>query len=91
MGTLRKIRYNCKRAAFLVEKKLISGLTLREKAELHIHLYGCSVCRVFDRQSQLINKSVQQLFKSSKDISIHLDESYKQNLQHRIEKELNKN
>jgi hypothetical protein len=91
MGSLKKIIYNCKRATFLIEKKLIEGLTLRENLELHIHLYGCSVCRVFDKQSALINKMVQQLFKSSNDDKIHLDDTFKQELQHRIEEELNKN
>lgn len=90
MGPLKKIRYNCKRATFLIEKKLISGLTLTEKAELHIHLYGCSVCRLFDSQSRLINRMVKQLFKNSNDTSTQLDEDYKQNLQHRIDEALNK-
>jgi hypothetical protein len=91
MGPIKKIIYNCKRATFLIEKKLIEGLTLREKMELYIHLYGCSVCRIFDKQSALINKMVQQLFKSSNDDKIRLDDTFKQELQHRIEEELNKN
>lgn len=89
MGPLKKIIYNCKRATFLIEKKLIDRLTLREKMELRIHLFGCSVCRVFDKQSALINQMVQHLFKTPKDT--HLDDNFKQELQHRIEDELNKN
>ncbi len=91
MGPLKKIIYNCKRATLLIEKKLIDRLTLREKMELRIHLFGCSVCRVFDKQSALINQMVQQLFKSAKDTGTHLDDTFKQELQHRIEDELNKN
>jgi hypothetical protein len=91
MGPIKKIIYNCKRATFLIEKKLINRLTLREKVELHIHLYGCSVCRLFDKQSAIINNMVQQLFRSSNDAEVHLDDSFKQDLQHRIEEELNKN
>jgi hypothetical protein len=91
MGPIKKIIYNCKRATFLVEKKLIDRLTLREKVELRIHLYGCSVCRLFDKQSAIINNMVQQLFRSSNDVSVHLDNNFKQELQHRIEEELNKN
>ena len=91
MGPLKKIIYNCRRATFLIEKKLIDRLTLREKMELRIHLFGCSVCRVFDKQSALINQMVQQLFKSTKDTGAHLDDTFKQELQHRIENELNKN
>jgi hypothetical protein len=91
MGPIKKIIYNCKRATFLVEKKLTDGLTLREKIELRIHLYGCSVCRVFDKQSALINKMVQQLFTSNNNTEVHLDDTFKQELQLRIEEELNKN
>jgi hypothetical protein len=91
MGPLKKIVYNCKQATFLIEKKLISKLTFRETIELRIHLYGCSVCRVFDKQSQMINTMVQQLFRSSDNPSIRLDDNFKQELQHRIEEELNKN
>ncbi|MGF7078633.1 hypothetical protein [Mucilaginibacter sp. UYCu711] len=91
MGPIKKIIYNCKRATFLIEKKLIDRLTLREKMELRIHLYGCSVCRIFDKQSAIINKMVQQLFKSSNDAAVQLDDTFKQDLQHRIEQELNKN
>ena len=91
MGPIKKIIYNCKRATFLIEKKLIDRLTLREKMELRIHLYGCPVCRIFDKQSAIINNMVQQLFRSSNDVSVHLDDNFKKNLQHRIEEELNKN
>ncbi|MFD2863619.1 hypothetical protein [Mucilaginibacter antarcticus] len=90
MGTLKKIRYNCKGATLLIERKLITGLTLRQKAELRIHLYGCSVCRVFEKQSRLINIMVQQLFKSNSS-NFHLEEGFKHKLQNRIEEELNKN
>jgi hypothetical protein len=91
MGPIKKIIYNCKRATFLIEKKLVDGLTLREKLELRIHLYGCSVCRVFDKQSAIINKMVQQLFRSSNNADVHLDDTFKQELQQRIDVELNKN
>lgn len=91
MGPIKKIRYNCKRATFLIEKKLIDRLTLRERIELRIHLYGCSVCRIFEKQSTIINKMVQQLFRSSNDAEVHLEDSFKQELQQRIDVELNKN
>jgi hypothetical protein len=91
MGPLKKIQYNCKQATFLIEKKLIDQLTIREQLELKIHLAGCSVCRVFSKQSKLINTMVQQFFKSTTDKTIHLDENFKNELQQLIEEELNKN
>jgi len=69
----------------------LSRITFREHIELRIHLLGCSVCRVYGKQSRIINDMVRQLFKSSLPGEIKLDESFKKELQERIEIELNKN
>lgn len=90
MGPLKKIIYNCKRATFLIEKKLVDRITFREEIELRIHLMGCSVCRIFGKQSRMINKMVHQLFHSSME-NAKLDEGFKKDLQEKIEEELNKN
>lgn len=90
MDELTKIAYNCKKATLLIEKKLISNLTLREKLELKIHLAGCSVCRIFERQSQMINTMVKQLFANGNTNEIRLDDDFKKDLQERIDKELDK-
>lgn len=90
MSLLRNIRYNCKEATFLIEKKLVGKITLREKLQLHIHLYGCSVCKVFNKQSKLINAMIKSLV-SNAAADIKLDDDFKSSLQHRIENELNKN
>jgi predicted anti-sigma-YlaC factor YlaD len=90
MGPLKKIQYNCKKATFLIEKKLIGHITLREHIELRIHLFGCSVCRVYQKQTGKINEMVRQLFRGSMNADTRLDDSFKKNLQERIENELNK-
>jgi hypothetical protein len=91
MGQLKKIMHNCKQATFLIEKKMIGRLTFSEKIELRIHLIGCSFCRLYDKQSHMINNMVRQLFHSSMNPDIKLDENFKKELQERIEEELNKN
>ena len=91
MSYLKKIIHNCKQATFLIEKKEIKRLSFREFIELRIHLYGCSFCRLYSRQSKAINKMVQELFNHSMKNSATLDESFKKELQERIEEELNKN
>lgn len=88
---IKKIAYNCKQATFLIEKKQLATLTLREKLELKIHLAGCSVCRTFQQQSIVINQMVKGLFHSSQPEEIKLDETFKNELQERIEKKLNEN
>jgi len=89
---IEKIAYNCKKATFLIEKKQIGTISLREKLELKTHLAGCSVCRIFEQQSIKINEMVKNLFHThNQQEEIKLDEDFKKAMQERIEKELNKN
>ncbi|MFA6245367.1 MAG: hypothetical protein WC615_00410 [Mucilaginibacter sp.] len=88
---LKKIAYNCKKATFLIEKKQIGTISMREKLELKIHLAGCSVCRIFEQQSLVINKMVHDLFHEPEpNEHIKLDDKFKKELQQRIEKKLDK-
>jgi hypothetical protein len=90
MGYLKKIRYNCKQATFLIEKKLISRLTLSEAIKLQIHLMGCLACQLYQKQSRKINDLIYQLFHSSMNQNIMLDDNFKNELQERIEIEMKK-
>jgi hypothetical protein len=90
MSYLKKIIHNCKQATFLVDKKATSRLSFREMIELRIHLYGCSFCRIYKKQSRVINEMVQELFHSSMKRDSKLNEEFKNELQERIEEELNK-
>lgn len=91
MNQLKKIQYNCRQATFLIEKRLISKLSFREHIELRIHLAGCSVCTLFNKQSRMINQMVKQLLDGTSPNEIKLDDRYKKQLHDRIEDELNKN
>jgi hypothetical protein len=86
---LRKIAYNCREATFLIEKKQIGSITPFEKMKLKIHLAGCSVCRIFEKQSITINRMVKELFSTSKHTELKLDDGFKKDMQERIERELN--
>lgn len=92
MSYLKKVIYNCKQATLLIEKKQLTQLSFRETIELRIHLTGCGMCRLYSKQSQVINTMVQQLFQASAQAgNISLDDDFKKELQDRIEEELNKN
>lgn len=91
MGALKKIQYNCKKATFLIEKKMIGRITLREQLELRIHLFGCSVCRIYQKQTIKITEMIRQLFNNAVNKETKLDDEFKKDLQDRIEEELNKN
>ena len=90
MGYLKKIIYNCKQATFLIEKKAIQKLSLRETFELRVHLLGCSFCRLYKKQSRVINQMVHELFRSATHPELKLDEDFKKELQDKIEEELNR-
>ncbi|GAA3936592.1 hypothetical protein GO495_13840 [Chitinophaga oryziterrae] len=85
MNRLKKIVYNCHKATFLIEKKQIGTITLREKIELKIHLAGCVICRIFQQQSILINRTVKELFQHRQ---MKLEDDFKKQLQQRIDEEL---
>ncbi|MBE9461723.1 hypothetical protein ACFP1I_30880 [Dyadobacter subterraneus] len=91
MNSLKGIIYNCRQATFLIEKKQVRKLTFRESVELRIHLTGCSVCRVFQKQSVMINRMVKNLIHDSQKKDRKLDDAFKRDLQDKIEGELNKN
>ncbi|MES2268054.1 MAG: hypothetical protein V4520_14930 [Bacteroidota bacterium] len=91
MSDLKKIIYNCRQATFLIEKRLLSKLTFREGIELHIHLAGCDVCKLYVKQSQKINEMVKQLLKSGTSNTPNLDGDFKEALQVQIEDKLNNN
>jgi hypothetical protein len=91
MSYLKKIIHNCKKATFLIDKKEMGSITLLEHIELRIHLVGCSFCRIYGKQSQAINLMVRELFRSAMRPGTKLDETFKNELQEKIEEELNKN
>jgi len=83
---VKKIAYNCREATFLIEKKQLTTITLREQMELKIHLAGCSVCRIFEEQSIIINKMVKNLFHGNH----KLDDEFKTSLKDQIKRKINK-
>ncbi|ASU32225.1 hypothetical protein [Mucilaginibacter xinganensis] len=91
MSYFKRVIYNCKQATLLIEKKSAGRLSLRESFELRVHLLGCSFCRIYKKQSGVINEMVQQLFRSSMQADKKLDDNFKKDLQLKIEEELNKN
>lgn len=83
MDPIKKIAYNCRKATFLIEKQQLSSITLKEKFELKIHLAGCSVCKIFQQQSILVNKMVSKhLADQYKDLVLGKD--FKDKLQQKI-------
>ncbi len=85
-----KIANNCEKATFMIEKKKFSTLSFTENLELRIHLAGCEVCRIYQRQSKLTDKVAFNFFNKSIQEDLKLDERYKKELQQRLEEKLNR-
>jgi len=88
MGSIRKIQNNCRQATYLIEKRQHTTLTSKEYIYLIIHLAGCSVCRLFRRQSRQINQLMQHIFRKSNAASHSLDDKLKQEMQEKINQKL---
>jgi hypothetical protein len=88
MGVIKKIQYNCREATYLIEKRQHVRLSIKERIHLLIHLSGCSVCRLFQQQSRMINRAMKALFKESAGEERRLDEDVKREMQDKINERL---
>jgi len=50
---------SCLKATELIEKKLHSGLTFREKFQLKMHKMMCDACSQYEKQSILMEKGIE--------------------------------
>ncbi len=46
---------SCKKATELIEKKLLTKLSLREKVQLTMHKSLCDACTAYEKQSKLMD------------------------------------
>jgi len=84
-----KVMLNCEEATFLITKSEVEKLGCIKKIQLKMHLAGCSFCRRFKLQSDIINKSLESL-ENIKNYNEHhhLPAEKKAELQNIIEKSL---
>lgn len=90
MNKLLKILYNCRKATFMIEKRMVKPLSFQENIELRLHLVTCGVCRLYINQSHKIDLMVKQILNSTPAANIRLDDDFKEELKTRIDNELNK-
>jgi hypothetical protein len=90
MGWYKRVINNCKKATLLIEKRNTQGISPLEQVELRLHLMSCSVCRLYNKQSQLIDKIVRQSYQNSLEANVSLDEDIKRELNKLIDNELKK-
>jgi hypothetical protein len=88
MPSLKEITYNCRQATFLIEKKQYGGITIKEHLQLKYHLAGCSVCRIYQKQSEYIGLILQKAMADFNRSHFELGSEFKKELQGRISEKL---
>lgn len=58
---------SCQKAAALVHKKYLTGLTRTERMQLRMHTSMCSACRAFEKQNAFIEKALESRLNSEQE------------------------
>lgn len=69
---------SCKKASELIDKRLVSELSFKEKISLRLHIAMCDLCSVYSKQSQSIDEAIKGRLKevkpsSAEDVSVLID------------------
>lgn len=69
---------SCKKASELIDKRLVSELSFKEKISLRLHIAMCDLCSVYSKQSQSIDEAIKGRLKevkpsSAEDVSLLID------------------
>jgi len=74
---MRILLKTCKKTTELIDKQMLTSLTLKEKVQLKAHKAICKTCNSYEKQSKLLDAFITKRFASSyKKMSI-LDEEKK--------------
>ena len=81
-----KIMLNCEEATYLITKSEVDKIACVKKIQLKMHLAGCSFCRRFKVQSDLIDQSLRtlehiKLHEEDKNSAIKLRDEKKEEIQ----------
>jgi len=76
---------SCKKASELIEKKMQFRLSAKEKMQLKMHKMMCNACSLYEIQSKLLEKSLEEHLKGE------LKEKEMKELKNKINKSLKNN
>lgn len=80
MNWINENKRDCKKATFLIEKGMHIPLRFTEQLQLKLHLYTCSWCKTYQKQSKHIQQMMSQVFHQGRSRK-ELDQQFKQQLQ----------
>lgn len=77
-GFAAKILLTCQKATELVEKKQHKKTSLKENIQLKLHLWICKACAIYEKQSKIIQRFLQNI--SKKNLEEKLSEESKKRI-----------
>lgn len=87
MDTIEKVQNDCQHATLLIEKKQVQQITFLEQFQLKLHLAGCSFCRTFQTQSEMINQVAKAIY-NKPGTPMRLDDHDKNQMRQKIKEKL---
>jgi predicted anti-sigma-YlaC factor YlaD len=86
---MSRLMISCQRAGELTEKKYDVGLSVADTFRLRLHFSMCSVCKMYERQSEMLAGLLKRLAKSQRIYrSAEEREALKAKIQKRIQEEV---
>ncbi|TKG90386.1 hypothetical protein EYV94_23550 [Puteibacter caeruleilacunae] len=80
---------NCKQATLFIEKKKEGKLSFIRNLQLKLHMKACVYCRLYKKQSHIIDKETIELAKyCSHSSELRMSENKKEETQRRIKDQL---
>ena len=84
---MNMVMLDCDRATYLATKNEIESVGCVQRMQLKMHLMGCKFCRTYSKQSNLINKQMDNMKELDTDnLLLHLTGEQKNRLQQTVEK-----
>lgn len=68
---------SCKKTTALIDKQLLTSLTVKEKMQLKVHTSMCKTCNAYEHQSKLIDKIIGKWFTENPVVNVKLPEEIK--------------
>lgn len=78
------IMLSCKKATLLIEKKLSTNLSFKEKIQLKMHTSLCKACSNYEQQGEIIDELLQQQIQDDETIIDEVHIISNQELKNRI-------
>ncbi len=78
---------SCKKATELIEKRSVTGLSLREKLQLKMHTSMCSACQAYEGQSKTMDHALEEFTRTREEPGIALSDEARARILNKLEKE----